>query len=353
MKIDAKKIWNTLKMPLLSIFVAFIVGAILIIMTGNSPIEAYAALLRGSLGSPQALSQTINRCMPIIFSGLAVAFAFQCKSLNIGGEGQIAFGVFGAALAGIYIEGLPTFIHIPVILIVAFIFGGAWAIIPAALKVKKDVNTVISTIMMNYVGIALVSFLIKTYFRADAGDFVAMLPIQDSGLLPFIQFGSFRVNSGIIIAIIAAIIMQFVLDKTVLGYEIKAVGQNPSAARTNGINANRNTFIALIISGGLAALAGAIDLMSNMFGKLYDGYAPGYGFDGIPIALLAKSNPLGVLLTSFLFSVLRTGATTMQTSVGVPRTIVDAMQGVIILFIAAEYIFTMYKSRAKKRGANV
>lgn len=346
-----------LKTPMIAILCAFIFGAILILLTGKNPIEAYSALFRGAFGTPQAISQTLNKATPLIFTGLAVSIAYQCKSLNIGGEGQLVFGAFGAALAGIFIKGLPIFIHIPIVIVTGFIFGGLWAVIPGLLKIKKDVNTVISTIMMNYVAFSLVSFLINTYFKAGKSDFVSMEAIEETSMLPFLQFGSFRIGAGIILAIVVAIILKIILQKTVLGYEVKAVGSNPSAANTNGISSKKNVLISLIISGGLAGLAGTVDLIGNMMnGKLYDGYNPGYGFDGIPIALLAKGNPLGVIITALLFSVLRTGSVTMQTSVGVSRNIVDAMQGVIILFIAAEYIFTLYKNaraNKKKRGASV
>ncbi len=341
-----KKIIDDLKTPLLSILFSFIVGSVLIVLSGKSPIAAYMALFRGAFGSPAAISQTLNKSISLIFTGLAVSIAYQCKSLNIGGEGQLVFGAFGASLAGIFIEGLPAIIHIPVVLITGFVFGAVWALIPAVLKIKKDVNTVISTIMMNYVSFSIVSFMINTYFKASKSDFVTMEQIMDSARLPYIQFSTFRINSGIILAILSAVILYIILNKTVVGYEINSVGLNPIASKTNGINSQKNILISLLISGGLAGLAGASDIMGNM-GKLYDGYNPGYGFDGIPIALLAKGNPLVIILSALLFSVLRVGAISMQTSVGVSRTIVDAMQGVIILFIAAEYIITLIKNKVK------
>lgn len=343
-----KKTCSELKMPLIAIAFAFVFGSLLILSTGKNPIEAYSALFRGAFGSPAAISQTLNKAIPLIFTGLSVSIAYQCKSLNIGGEGQLVFGAFGASLVGVYLKGLPMLVHLPLAILAGFIFGGLWAVIPGLLKIKKDVNTVISTIMMNYVAFSVVSFLINTYFKADKSDFVAMNWVETTARIPFIQNGGLRICIGIIFAIIAAIILRILLQKTVLGYEIKAVGGNQNASNSNGISSKKNILISLIISGGLAGLAGAMDILGNS-GKLYDGYNPGYGFDGIPIALLAKGNPIGVILTALLFSVLRTGAVTMQTSVGVSRTIVDAMQGVIILFIAAEYIFTIYKKARLSR----
>lgn len=345
-----KKLINDIKTPLLSIFFSFLVGATLIIFSGKNPVEAYAALFRGAFGSPAALSQTLNKSISLIFTGLAVSIAYQCKSLNIGGEGQLVFGAFGASLAGIFIKGLPAVIHIIVVLAVGFAFGAIWALIPAILKIKKDVNTVISTIMMNYVSFSVVSFMINTFFKASKSDFVTMEQVLDTARLPYIQFSTFRINSGLVLAIIAAIILYIFLNKTVSGYEINAVGLNPVSSNISGINYKKNVLISLLISGGLAGLAGATDLMGSM-GKLYDGYNPGYGFDGIPIALLAKGNPIVIIFTSLLFSVLRVGSITMQTSVGVSRTIVDAMQGVIILFIAAEYIIVLVVEAIKKKKA--
>lgn len=352
--IKLKKMVTELKMPLLAIMCAFVFGAVLILISGKNPIAAYSALFRGALGSPQAISQTINKSIPLIFSGLAVSIAYQCKSLNIGGAGQFVFGGFGASLVAVYVTGLPMIIHIPLVLITGFVFGGLWAVVPGLLKIKKDVNTVISTIMMNYVAFSVVSFLINTYFKAGMSDYVSMEPIAASAALPFIQIGSFRIGAGIVLAVIVALVLKVILQKTVLGYEIKAVGSNPSAANTNGISSKKNVLISLIVSGGLAGLAGTVDLIGNMK-KLPDGYNPSYGFDGIPIALLAKGNPLAVILTALLFSVLRTGAITMQTSVQVSSNIVDAMQGVIILFIAAEYIFSLYSKNkvTNKKGGIV
>lgn len=342
------KFSKSIKTGVLAMLFSLLFGAILIVLSGANPIEAYSALIRGSLGSPQVLSQTIAKAIPLIFSGLAVAIAHQCKALNIGGEGQLVVGAFFAALVGNNIDFLPGVLHIPTLLIVGFLAGSLWAFIPALLKIKKNVNTVISTIMMNYVGISLVSFLISSYFRADNSDFVTMESLPKSSILNFIRIGNFRFTIGIILAIIIAFILKFILDKTVLGYEIKAVGSNPIATNVNGIDSSKNTLIALLVSGGLAGLVGVFDLVTNLNGKLFDGYNPGYGFDGIPIALLAKGNPVGVIFTALLFSVLRTGAITMQTSSGVSSTVIDAMQGVIIIFIASEYIFSLLKKKKKE-----
>lgn len=335
-----------LSVPLIAILFAFIFGAVLIILSGKDPILAYGAMFKGAFGSFGAISTVLNKATPLILTGLAVSIAYQCKSINIGAEGQLVFGAFGASLVGAYVS-LPIFLHIPLVIISGFAFGAAWAFIPAMLKIKKDVNTVISTIMMNYIAFAVVRFLINTFFRADNSDLVAMPWFKATARLPLLLGNPIRLSSAIIIALLAAVVIWYLLNRTVVGYEIKAVGLNPNAANSNGIKANKNIIISLLISGGLAGIAGATEIMAQ-FGKLYDAFAPGYGFDGIPVALLARGNPLGVILTALLFSILRTGAVTMQTSVGVSRTIVDAMQGVIILFIAGEYLFT--KIKLKRSG---
>lgn len=338
-----------LYLPLLAILFAFVFGAILILLSGINPLLAYSALFRGAFGSMGALSQVLNRATPLIFTGLAVMIGLKVKSINIGAEGQFIIGGFLAALTGAHLTTGVAIIDIPLILIAGMIGGILWTIIPALLKVKRDVNTVISTIMMNYVATAITAYLLLNFVNAGEGDLVATPWMAISARLPIIIPAPSRLSLGFFLGIIFVIIIYIILNKTILGYEIKAVGSNPFAATVNGINAKNRIVIAILMSGALAGIGGAIEI-SSVFQRYYNDYSPGYGFTGIPVAILARGNPYAIILTALLFSVLRVGATTMQTSVGVSRTIVDAMQGAIILFIAGEYIFTLIqKKREIKR----
>ena len=350
MKDKLKKSLSAIWVPLLAVFFSFIVGAILIMMAGKSPILAYKALFKGSFGTLPLFFQMLNKATPLLFTGLAVAVAYRAKVINIGGEGQLVMGALGATLAGIYLD-LPAIIHIPITIAAAFIFGSLWVVIPAFLKIKKDVNPVISTIMMNYVAALFVQFLVVGPLK-HPGELLATDWLKKSAWLPFIIGAPFRLGAGILLGIVCAVALSFLLNKTVSGYEIKAVGFNQRASKVAGINVEKNMLIALMISGGLAGLAGGIEVTS-FFHRLYDGFSPGYGFDGISVALLARSNPYGVILTSLLFAILRSGAVSMQTSVGVSRNVVDAMQGVIILFIAGEAMITLLIAKFKKKGGNV
>lgn len=333
--------------PLLAILFALVIGAVLILFTGKNPLLAYAALLRGAFGTPIALAQTLNKAIPLIFTGLAVAIAFKAKALNIGGEGQIAVGAFSASLVGVYVKGLPMVLHIPLVILAGFLAGALWAVIPALLKIKKDVSTVITTIMMNYIAVGLTRYFLNGPFKAE-GDLVASEWLLPSARIPYLIKAPYLLGGGIVLALLAVAAAFVLLEKTVLGYEIKAVGLNEHTARHSGIPVFRSIFLALLISGGLAGVAGGVEI-SGVYFRMYEGFSPGYGFDGIPVALLANSNPIGVVFTALLFSILRTGAVTMQTSVGVSRNIVDAMQGIIILFIAAKHIFVLYRENLKTK----
>lgn len=333
-------------LPLLAILSAFIFGAMLILLSGINPLTAYAALFRGAFGSIGAVSQVLNRATPLIFTGLAVMIGLKVKSINIGAEGQFITGAFAAALAGIYLSTGVIILDILIILLVAIIVGGLWALIPALLKIKKDVNTIISTIMMNYIAIAVIAYFLLNYFVLEGSDLLATPWMSNSTRIPLLIPPPVRLNLGFFIAVIIVFVIYIILNKTVIGYEIKAVGLNPSAAHVAGINAKTKIIIALMMSGALAGMGGAIEI-SSVFGRYYNNYSPGYGFTGIPVAILARGNPVAILLSALLFSSLRVGAVSMQTSVGVSRTIVDAMQGVIILFIAAEYIFVLFNKKRK------
>ncbi len=350
MKDSLKKVGKAIWVPLLAVVCSFIVGALLIALAGKSPIAAYRALFRGSFGTLPLFFQMLNKATPLLFTGLAVAVAYRAKVINIGGEGQLIMGALGATLAGIYLK-LPSIIHIPIVILSAFVFGSLWVVIPALLKIKRDVNPVISTIMMNYVAQLVVQFLVVGPLKFP-GELLATAWLQETAWLPLLLKAPYRLGAGIVLGIACAFALLFLLNKTVVGYEIKAVGFNQRASKVSGINVQKNMLIALMISGGLAGLAGGIEV-SSFFHRLYDGFSPGYGFDGISVALLARSHPLGIILTSLLFAILRSGAVSMQTSVGVSRNIVDAMQGVIILFIAGESMIVLLKNKFKKKGDTI
>lgn len=317
----------------LAIAAGLFFGALLLWATGKSPVLAYAALFRGAFGSLYGFTETVLGMTPLVFAGLAVALAFHGGLFNIGVEGQLVLGGLAAGWAGFAITGLPAFMHLPLALACGVLAGAAWGGVAGLLKARRGVHEVISTIMLNYV-----AFRVTSYLVSPAG------PLKAEGQLPATPFvldsarlarfiPPTRFSGGIFIALAAALLVGWVLWRTRLGYRLRAVGQNPSAAEYGGIQPQRHILITMALSGGLAGLAGAVEVLGLHY-RFYDAFSPGYGFDAIAIALLGQLHPLGVVAASLLFGALRAGSVQMQQSAGVTRDIIFAISGVIIFFVA-------------------
>ncbi|MCR1899560.1 ABC transporter permease [Irregularibacter muris] len=348
--LQAKKhstMFINLLISLISLFMAIVVGAIIIALLGSNPFEAYGALLKGAFGTPMAWTITLTKSVPMIITGLAVALAFKCSVFNIGVEGQLLLGAMAAAIVGAHIK-LPTFLHIPVVLIASMIGGMLWAFIPALLKEKRNVHIVISTIMFNYIGQYLVQYLIMGPFKGE-GAALATKAIHDTARLPKFLPPPYVLNLGIVIAIFGIFVVYILLNKTSIGYEMRAVGLNKHAARTNGINVERNMFFALLFSGAIAGLAGGIEVTGSL-GKIVNGFSPGYGFNGIPVALMARNNPFMIFFTALLIGTMRSGSLMMQSSVGVSQNMVDIIQGLIIVFLCGEHVIRYYLVKKPSKG---
>jgi general nucleoside transport system permease protein len=323
---------TALAQPAVGIVFALIVGAILIIFAGANPITAYIALFQESLSTYFGFGNTLTKMTPLLFTSLGVLVALRAGQFNIGGEGQIYFGALGSALIGLYVQGLPAIIHIPLALLAGFLFGAVWGWIPGYLKGVRGVNEVITTLLLNYIAVNLVSYLVQNPLKAPAAPSPYSPLIAKSAQLPIILPGSLA-HAGIILALMAAGILWILLVRSPLGYQITAVGFNPIAARYAQISVERTIMLVMALAGGLAGLAGATEVMGLKY-RLFEQVSPGYGFDAIAIALLSRGNISGVVLTSLFFAALRSGANVMQRSAGVPVTIVYAIQGLTVLFIA-------------------
>lgn len=337
----------------LSLVLAIIVGGFVIAAFGYNPFAAYGALVKGAFGTPAAISITLTKSVPMILTGLAVALAFKCTVFNIGAEGQLLVGAMAAAIVGHYVQ-LPAILHIPLTLLSAMVAGMLWSFIPALLKQKANVSVVISTIMFNYIGQYLVQYLILKPFRGD-GSAAATRTIQDTARLPKLLPSPYILNLGILIALLMVVLTYFLLNRTSRGYEMRAVGLNANAARTGGINVEMNMFLALLLSGALAGLAGGVEVTGSL-GKIINNFSPGYGFNGIPVALMARNNPFAIILTALLIGSMRSGSILMQSSVGVSQNVVEIIQGLIIVFLCAEHVIRYYikniSSGRKRREAN-
>jgi len=338
MKLSSLEILPTL----LAIAAAFSAGAVLLLITGYSPIDAYGAMLIGAFGDKFGIGQTLTQATPIIFTGLAFLLASKSGLFNIGIEGQLIVGGFAAAIVGIYFEGLPAFIHVPLALLSGALAGGLWGLIPAILKTKLNAHEVITTMMLSYVASYLTSYLVNYPFKAP-GWVAQTTTIAPSAELPRILWPT-QLSVAIIIAFLLAIAIHYFLEKTKLGYEIRAVGFSPMVAENNGIDVNRKMILALVISGAIAGMGGAGEIM-GVHRRFIDGFSPGYGWDGIAVALVGRLNPIGTIFVAILFGALRSGSMTMTRSVGVPLDIISMLQSLVIICTATPTVFEYFTKR--------
>lgn len=357
------KALRTAGVPLLSVVLAMIIGSIIIVASGKDPVAAFGALLMGAFGTPEkwavgnfkAIGDTISRATPLIFAGLAVAFGFRANLFNIGANGQLLLGSIAAAGLGLALAGLPSLIAVPLILVGAALAGAAWAFIPAILKAKVGAHEVITTMMFSWIGLYLTSWIIAGPLAdATASSQTPMLPERVwlptlDKFLPALFRVPVRAHLGFVIAVALAFLVWWILKRTTLGYSVRAVGYNPLAAQNGGISIGITTVYALCISGALAGLAGASEVLGvqhRMFDEVSAG--SGFGFTGIAVALLAKNHPIAVIFAAILFGALSAGSSMMQLVANVPDKIVTIIQALIIFFVGAETIINWLIKRRQK-----
>ena len=367
------KVVSLLKKPMtgiiISVFVGFIVGAIVLGAAGYNPIEAYGSMFGGMFRKPKYVSQIIINAIPIILTGLSVSFAFKTGLFNIGAEGHYIMGTVTAAMLGYYLS-LPGIIHPAVILVAAFLVGGLFGALAGWLKARFGVHEVISTIMLNWIALYFNNFILSlpgvkktgtqasnevletarltfmgAWKKSDAGkDFIRNNPIWG-------DFMRTDVHWGVLISIIVVIVAWYFLNRTTKGFELRAVGFNQYAAEFAGINVKKNTIIAMFIAGGIAALAGAIHILgTNPFRISVLPITEGYGWDGISVSLIANNNPIGCILSGLLFSGLNNGGGSIQWDIGAPCEIIVIMIGSIVFCVALVSIFPMIADKIKRKG---
>lgn len=323
---------------ILAIILALLIGALLISIAGVNPWEAYAYLIKGSFGNRYGFGETLTRFVPLLFASLSFAVAHKAGFFNVGAEGQIYIGAIGALLVGAYMNGIPPVLHVILSLFAGFVFGTIWAGIAGLLKVFLGSNELINTMMLNYVAILLVEFLIHGPLKDPELFIYQSKAVLPSARLPIILPRT-PLHLGFIIALIVTVIVFYILYRTPIGYQMRTVGANLRAASYAGINIMGVTFVALITTGGLAGLGGAIELMGAQF-RMVAGFSPGYGYDGIGIAVMGRYNPVGIVLATFLFAVIRVGTGAMQRGAGVPFPLLSVIQGLIIIFVIASGYLT-------------
>ena len=331
--------------PVIAIAAALFVGAILILIAGKNPITAYAVLFQESLANYYGFGNTLTKTTPLLLTSLGVLVALKADLFNIGGEGQIYMGGLGSALIGLYVKGLPLFLHLPLALLGGFLFGAIWGWIPGYLKAVQGVNEVITTLLLNYIAQYFISYLVTGPMMEPGAPSPFSPKLPETAQLPTI-LPQTQTHAGILIALIAAGILWGVFLRSPLGYQIEAVGQNPIAARYAGMFVERTLILTMAVSGGLAGLAGASEVMGLKY-RLFENFSGGYGFDAIAIALLSRGSIPGVIFIALFFGALRSGANVMQRSAGVPVTVVYAIQGLTVLFIAISFALEGKKKFAK------
>lgn len=318
--------------PLLAIFATLIVGAGLIRIAGANPIAAYTALFQDSLTTYFGFGNTLTKTTPLLLASLGMLVALRTGLFNLGGEGQIYMGGLGSVIIGLYFQDLPPFIHLPLALLGGFLLGGVWGAIAGYLKAFRGINEVLTTLLLNYIAQNFISYLVNSPLKDPEAPSPYSPLIAESARLPIILPQS-QAHAGIFLGLIIAVILAIVFSWTAWGYQIDAVGQNPIAARYAGMSVNRTILAGMMLSGGLAGLAGSSEVLGLKY-RLFENFSPGYGFDAIAIALLSRGSPFGVVLTAFFFGILRSGANVMQRSAGVPLTVIYAIQGLTVLFLA-------------------
>jgi len=329
--------------PVLSLVFALVFGAILLLLSGVDPFAAYAAMARGAFGDSHALAETLVKAIPLMLTGLGVSIAFRMLFWNIGAEGQLAMGGLAATGVALYASDLlPGWSVVPAAVVLGMVAGALWAAIPAVLRAYLQVNETITTLMMNYIAIYLVSHMYHGPWRDPEGyGFPGTARFPEVAWLP--RFYA-RAHAGLVFALIAAAVLWFVLQRTKWGFELRITGQNPEAARYIGISIPRLILVAMLVSGALCGLAGVCEV-TGVMRRLQEGLTVGYGYTAIIVAWMSQLNPWGVLLVAFLLAGLLVGGDQIQMAMGLPAAMGLVLQGALLFPMLGGSLFAEYKLR--------
>lgn len=341
-------------LPILTILTALLVASLAMLASNTNPIRAYVALAEGAFGTQKALIQTAIKTTPFILAGLAIALAFRGGLFNIGVEGQLAIGSVAAAYIGYSFE-LPGIIHLPLMLLGGALAGALWAAIPGLLKARTGAHEVITTIMANFIALRIISWLVSSDGPMKGPNTtVPETPAVFPGARLPLLIPDTRLHAGILLALVTAGIIYWLLWRTVIGFEIRTVGANPSAAHYAGMSVGRTIVLTMTLSGLLAGFGGAIQVAGLPPYNYALGFNTGYGFDSIAVAVLGGIHPAGVVLSSFMFGAMDAGAQLMQLRTKVPIDIVTIVQGLVLMFVAADQIIrAIYRIRVQREEDRV
>lgn len=355
--------WQPILIPVFSILISFIVAALVILLLDKNPLQAFHNLFQGAgilpkpsyAGYKSMLTDflsLLNVMTPLIFASLAVAVAFRAGLFNIGISGQMLVSGFTATIIVGY-SGLDAIIAKPLVLLIGIVVGGLMGGLVGWLKYKFNINEVVSTIMLNYIAQYVISFFIQMYYIDPVSRQSKYISEASRLTLVNVEVGNLKMDIplGFVLAIATAILLKFVLDKTVVGFEIKAVGSNNKAAKFAGINVGKNTILAMTISGALAGLAG-VTYYLGYYASIQPKVLSSVGFDSIAVSLLGNSHPIGVIFSSFLVSIIEQGSTYMSSQAGIRQEISSVIVGLILLFSACGVYFKHKFSRLKEKDVD-
>ena len=336
---------------LLILLITIVTGTILIMACGADPAEAYSLFFRGIFGTPAAFAGIFVKACPLILTGLGCAVAYRTGFFNIGAEGQFYVGAMATTIVALNWNALPGIPRIIAALVVGFLAGGVWALLAAICKAKFNISEIIVTIMMNYIAINFLGYAVRSFLMDPEGNVPQSAKIDKS-----VQLGNLipatRFHVGILIAIVCVIVAWFFLEKTTMGYELKAVGLNKRGSACNGISVMKNIILSAFLSGGLAAAAGGIEVLAIQK-KLLEGISSNCGYTAVLVALVAFNNPLGVLFVAIFYAAMQVGAGSMQRQLGVPSAIVNILIGLVVVLILGRELFHFKKKQSKvKKGGN-
>ncbi len=333
MKRDAARARALLSTPL-SVGIALLLSAVIVLAVGESPGHVLATLLRGAFGGPQRIADTLMQSTPILICGVAACIGLRGGLFNIGVEGQLFVGGFAAVWVGFSVA-LPAWLHLPLALLAAMLAGLAWIAVPAFFRVRYGANEVVSTILSNYVAVLLTSYLTINVFKRPGG-WSETREILPTAYLPEFLATS-RLNWGLVIGLLLAVAVTLYVRWTPRGYAISAMGANPGFAEYGGVDIARQGFIVLLASGAVGGLAGGVEAL-GVHHRFMEGFAPGFGFDGVIAALLANGSPLGTVATALFFGALRSGSLLLEIDTTASREIITVVQALIILSVSAQVL---------------
>ncbi len=338
-------------LPVLAVLAALIIGAAMLALLRADPLKAYAALIGGALGDVSGLTQSVVKATPLLLVGLGICIAFRASVINIGGEGQIIVGALAATWFSLAFRAWPAWLLISATLITGFLAGAVWGFIPGILKARLGVNEILSTVMMNAIGLQLMNYLLRGPLidpaGVAAGTFLAQSErLPESVWLPRLVPQTL-LHTGALIAVVLAVAVYVFLWRTTIGYRIRAVGLNPDAARYAGVRVPVYQVLSLTLAGGFAGLAGVVEVI-GVHHRLLEGITSGYGFSGIVAALFGNLHPLGAIPASFLFGGLLVGADKMQRAAQVPSALIDTLLGIVVLFVVGSALWS--RRRAARRA---